>query len=118
MRFLVLCFIGVLLAACSGVSAQPALSRTRAQPPPTIGGTTWTWSDGRSVQFLHGGRVRFSNYVYGGNWQQHGDAVTFDQNGVMLFDVVISGSVMRGTWRMLKGEDTHSTFPTSLRKTA
>jgi hypothetical protein len=72
----------------------------------------------RSVQFLPGGRVRFSNYVYGGHWQQQGDSVTFDQNGVMLFDVVISGNVMSGTWRKLKGDDTRSTFPTSLRKTA
>jgi hypothetical protein len=120
LRFLVFCSVGVLLAACSGLSGQPPLSRapTRAQPSPTIEGTTWTWSDGRSVQFLHGGRVRFSNYVYGGNWQQHGNSVTFDQNGVMLFEVVISGNVMSGTWRQLKGDDTHSTFPTALRKTA
>jgi len=41
----------------------------------------------------------------------------FDQNGVMLFDVVIAGNVMSGTWRKLKGDDTRSTFPTYLRKT-
>ena len=120
LRFLLFGYIGVLLAACSGLSESPPLSgaSASAQPAPTIEGTTWTWSDGRSVQFLRGGRVRFNNYAYGGNWQQRGAAVTFDQNGVMLFDLVISGNVMSGTWRKLKGDDTHATFPTSLRKTA
>jgi len=118
-RFLIFCCLGLLLAACNGLSGQtqPSRASARAQEQPTIEGTTWAWSEGRSVQFLTGGRVRFSNYAYGGYWQQHGDSVMFDQNGVMLFDVVIAGNVMSGTWRKLKGDDTRSTFPTYLRKT-
>ena len=113
MRFLVLCCLGVLLAACSGLSEQAQPSRASVQP--SIEGTTWMWSEGRTVQFLKGGRVHFNNYAYGGYWQQHDDLVTFDQNGVMLFDVVIAGNVMSGTWRKLKGDDTRSTFPTYLK---
>jgi hypothetical protein len=79
-------------------------------------GTTWAWSNGNGVEFLKGGRVRFTNYAYGGSWQQHGDNVTFDQNGAALFDVVIAGDAMSGTWRRLKGDDTRATFPTYLRK--
>ena len=119
MRVLILCCIGFFLAACGGVSQRTESSRpsARAHQAPTIAGTTWRWNDGRAVEFLPGGRVRFNNYVYGGNWEQHGDSVTFDQNGVMLFDVVIAGNAMSGTWRKLKGDDTRATFPTSLRRT-
>ena len=109
MRFLALCCICFFLAACSGVSQQ----QTQAA---TVAGTTWAWSNGNGVEFLKGGRVRFSNYAYGGSWQQHGDNVVFDQNGAALFDVVIAGDVMSGTWRRLKGDDTRATFPTYLRK--
>jgi hypothetical protein len=117
-RVLVLCCIGVLLVACNGLSeqTQPSRASVRAQQQPSIEGTTWAWSEGRTVQFLKGGRVRFNNYAYGGYWQQDGDSVTFDQNGVMLFDVVIAGNVMSGTWRKLKGDDTRS-IPTYLKKT-
>jgi hypothetical protein len=118
-RFPIVCCLCVSLAACGGLSqqAQPPGASARTEHRPSVEGTTWAWSEGRSVQFLSGGRVRFSNYAYGGYWQQHGDSVTFDQNGVMLFDVVIAGNAMSGTWRKLKGDDTRSTFPTNLKKT-
>jgi len=118
MRLLVLCCIGLFLAACSGLSqpTTPSRASVSGPPPPTIEGTTWTWSDGKTVEFLKGGRVRYNNYVHGGNWQQHGAAVTFDQNGVVVFSVVITGNAMTGTWRALKGDDTRVTIPTSLRR--
>jgi hypothetical protein len=117
-KLLVLCCIGLLLAGCGGVSQEAAPSRAsvRGQQLPTVAGTTWRWSNGNGVEFLPGGRVRFTNYAYGGAWQQDGANVTFDQNGATLFDVVIAGDVMSGTWRRLKGDDTRSTSPTYLRR--
>jgi hypothetical protein len=117
-KLLVLCCIGFFLAGCGGVSQSRPPSRVSApaQQPPNVVDTTWRWSNGNGVEFLKGGRVRFTNYAYGGAWQQDGANVTFDQNGSVLFDVVIAGDAMSGTWRRLKGDDTRSTSPTYLRR--
>jgi len=109
-RVLILCCLVVFLWGC-GAPAQRITA-----PPPTVVGTTWAWSDGKRVEFRPGGRVSYSNYVHGGNWQQDGNAVTFDQNGVVLFSVVVTGDTMRGSWRALKGNDTRVTVPTSLKR--
>jgi hypothetical protein len=113
-RLLILACIAVFLWGC-GAPSQRTTQRTTQQA--TVVGTKWAWNDGKTVEFLPGGRVRYSNYVHGGNWQQNGNAVTFDQNGVVLFSVVVAGDTMRGSWRALKGDDTRVTIPTSLKRT-
>ena len=83
--------------------------------PPWIsdsGGTDTT------VDFLSGGRIRYkSRYSESsGQWQQHGNSVTFDTEGYTQFDVTLNGNEMSGTWRRLKGSDAGTTSPTSLSK--
>ena len=102
--------MGLLLDIRSGApSTRPAGSR--------LEGTTWQFGGSdTTVQFLAGGRVRFSNSDTGGQWEQNGNAVKFDANNYTLFEVTVTGDEMTGTWRRLQGPDVGMESPTSLRR--
>jgi hypothetical protein len=104
----------------SGSSVAGTVRSAPALPNPSgssVAGTVWKFGGtDTTVEFLPGGRVRFSNSEYGGNWTQEGRSLRFDSNGFTLFEVQINGDEMSGTWRRLRGDDIGLTSPTSLQR--
>jgi hypothetical protein len=100
-------------------NGRAAVSRAPRTRGPRLEGTLWQFAGTQTtVEFLSGGRVRYNNSTYGGKWEQQGKSLRFDSNGYTLFEVVINGDEMKGTWRRLRGSDVGMTSPTELRKIA
>lgn len=93
-----------------------------SQSVPSVEGSTWRFpgaagkTTATTVEFLGGGRFRWSGKLSEGFWKQDGALISINVNEYTLFRLTIDGDTMRGTWERLQGEDAGQKYPSSLHR--
>ncbi|MBW3595998.1 MAG: hypothetical protein KY475_01840 [Planctomycetes bacterium] len=101
----------VLLDVGAASQASSASSRAFGNPSPSsrasgLVGSKWRFGGtDTTVEFLEGGKFLWSGSATNGFWKQEGATVTINVNNFTLFQFILEGDRMTGTWERLQGED-------------
>jgi hypothetical protein len=90
-----------------------------AAPGPTasLAGTRWQFSGTDStIELLEDGKFLWNGENAKGWWKQDGKSVTVNVNDFTLFELILEGDRLNGTWKRLKGEDAGIKRPSSARR--